>query len=61
MMTLEQIKEGLADRRVSMVSAGTGVHVSTIIEVRDSPTANPTYRVMKALSDYLSNTHKKAA
>ena len=61
MMTLDQIKAALADRRISMVAAGTGLHVNTVIEVRDSPKANPTYRVLKALSDYLSNPQQKAA
>lgn len=61
MMTLEQIKAALTDRRISMVAQATGLHVNTVIEVRDSPTANPTYRVIKALSDYLSNQNQKAA
>ena len=61
MMTLEQIKAALRDRRISMVARATDLHVNTVIEVRDSPDANPTYRVLKALSDYLSNQHQKAA
>ena len=61
MMTLEQIKAALLDRRIKMVADSTGLHINTIIEVRDSPKANPTYRVLKALSDYLSNQHQKAA
>lgn len=61
MMTLEQIRAALADRRISMVAQATGLHVNTVIEVRDSLKANPTYRVIKALSDYLSNQHQKAA
>lgn len=61
MMTLDQIKAALVDRRIAMVAQATGLHVNTVIEVRDSPKANPTYRVLKALSDYLSNPQQKAA
>ena len=60
MMTLEQIRAALADRRISMVAACTGLHVNTVIEVKNSSQANPTYRVLKALSDYLSNPQQKA-
>lgn len=60
MMTLEQIRAALADRRISMVAQATGLHVNTVIEVKNSPQANPTYRVLKALSDYLSNPQQKA-
>lgn len=60
MMTLDQIKAALLDRRIAMVAQATGLHVNTVIEVRDSPKANPTYRVLKALSDYLSNPQQKA-
>ena len=61
MMTLDQIKAALLDRRIAMVAQATGLHANTVIEVRDSPKANPTYRVLKALSDYLSNQQQKAA
>ena len=61
MLTLDQIKAALLDRRIAMVAQATGLHVNTVIEVRDSPKANPTYRVLKALSDYLSNQQQKAA
>lgn len=53
MMTLEQIKQALADRRPSMIADATGVHVNTVRQIRDGDSANPTYNVLKALSDYL--------
>ena len=56
MMTLEQIKRALRDRRLGMVADATGLHVNTIREVRDSENANPTYKVLKALSDYLQGS-----
>lgn len=53
MMTLEKIREALQDRRIDRVSDATGLHYNTIRTVRDDPSANPTHRVMQALSDYL--------
>jgi hypothetical protein len=53
MMTLEQIQQALSDRMPAKVSEATGVHYNTIRQVRDNPEANPTYKVIKALSDYL--------
>ena len=54
-MTLEQIKTALLDRRPGMVSQATGLHVNTILDVRDNPHANPTNRVLVALSAYLES------
>jgi hypothetical protein len=53
MLTIEQIRLALRDRRISMVSAATGLHYNTIKTVRDNDDANPSYKVLKALSDYL--------
>lgn len=53
MMTLEQIREALRDRRPGLVAEATGLHLNTVREIRDNPHANPTYKVLKALSDYL--------
>ena len=54
MLTLEQIRESLRDRMPARVAEATGLHYNTIREVRDNPDANPTYKVLKALSDYLT-------
>ena len=53
MMTLEQIRNALSDRMPAKVVQATGLHYNTIREVRDNPDANPTYKVMLALSIYL--------
>lgn len=53
MLTLEQIREALCDRMPVKVAEATGLHYNTIREVRDNPDANPTYKVLIALSDYL--------
>ncbi len=55
MMTLESIREALKDRRVSMVAEATGLHYNTVRDLRDNENANPTYKVLKALSDYLES------
>lgn len=54
MLRLDEIKAELADRRLSIVSAVTGIHYNTLRQVRDDPNANPTYKVMSALSDYIT-------
>ncbi len=52
MMTLVQIRALLQDRRLQMVAEATGLHENTIRQIRNDETANPTYKVMVALSDY---------
>jgi hypothetical protein len=55
MMTLEQIRDALSDRMPIKVAEATGVHYNTIRKVRDNPDANPTHKVLQALSDYLES------
>jgi len=54
MLTIEQIKEALTDRRIPIVSEATGVHHNTIAAIRDGKTSDPSFRVVKALSDYFA-------
>lgn len=54
MLTLDQIRAALQDRRLFKVAEATGLHYNTIREIRDNPNANPTYKVIRALSDYLT-------
>lgn len=53
MMTLEQIRTALADRRMNAVSEATGLHYNTVRDVIMNTDSNPTYRVVKLLNDYL--------
>lgn len=55
MMTLEQIRQALSDRMPIKVAEATGLHYNTIRQVRDNPNANPTHKVLQALSDYLES------
>lgn len=57
MMKLEDIRGLLKDRRVSIVAKETGIHFNTIREVRDNQDANPTYRVMTKLTEYLEGNN----
>lgn len=58
MMYLDEIRALLADRRLSLVAEATGLHYNTILAIRDDPNANPTYKAVKALSDYLKQGQK---
>jgi transcriptional regulator with XRE-family HTH domain len=57
MMKLEDIRGLLQDRRISIVAEATGIHFNTIREIRDNENANPTYRVMTKLADYLDSNN----
>ncbi len=52
-MTLEQIRSALTDRKVAVVARATKIHPNTIRKIMKDSAANPTHRVVKALSDYL--------
>lgn len=53
MMTLDQIREALKDRRPLMVAQATGLHPNTVMRIRDGQNTNPSYEVVAALSKYL--------
>jgi hypothetical protein len=53
MMTLEEIRAALADRRPTRVAKALGCRVATIIDLRAGRTKNPGYLLVKGLSDYL--------
>lgn len=59
MMTLDQIRAALRDRRLAKVAEATGLHYNTIREVRDNQNANPTYKVIRVLSDYLTQHQER--
>jgi len=54
MLTLQEISDRLADRRIPVVAKATGLHYNTIAKVRNGG-GNPSYSVLKALSDYLTD------
>ncbi|HRV28836.1 MAG TPA: helix-turn-helix transcriptional regulator [Spirochaetia bacterium] len=52
MLTIEQIREKLADRNVTVVAEKTGIHRMTIYRLINGSMA--TYDTIKKLSDYLT-------
>lgn len=52
MLDLETIRKLLKDRRIDVVATETGLHVNTISKVK-AENSNPTYKTLKAVSDYL--------
>lgn len=55
MMTLDQIRSALDDRILYVVADRTGIHRNTIAKIKNGKIENPTYCVMKKISDYLSS------
>lgn len=53
MMTLDEIRAALADRRLTAVSEATGVHRNTLSQIRSGRLLNPSYETIARLSDYL--------
>jgi len=53
MMTIEQIKLALRDRRLSVVAKNTGISYGTLLAIRDNPDANPGIRILQVLDSYL--------
>lgn len=55
MLTLEELRHALKDRRIPLIAQATGLHYNTVADVRDNEDANPTYKVLKALNDYFKD------
>lgn len=56
MLTLDQIKRMLEDRRIDIVSERTGVNRNTIASIKSGHHDNPTLNTMQRLSDYLEGS-----
>tara|TARA_R110000868_G_scaffold161739_4_gene392612 strand:- start:831 stop:1016 length:186 start_codon:yes stop_codon:yes gene_type:complete len=53
MRTLQQIREALKDRRLSVVSEATGLHYNTLRQLRDDEDHSPSYDTVRKLNEYL--------
>lgn len=53
MLTLEQVRALLADRRLDLVAQATKLHRSTLARIRKGHTKRVTPATLKLLSDYL--------
>lgn len=60
MKTLEEIRAALADRNLRKVAAGAGLAEASVYRAA-KPDSQPSYKTVKALSDYLEGTHDKPA
>ena len=58
MLTLEQLKIKLQDRRPYVVMEKTGLSYPTIQGIRDGTNKNPTHNVLQKLSDYFEGVKK---
>lgn len=53
MMTIEQVQEKLKDRNLTEVAKSIGVTSAYLSAIRKGVKVNPSYEVIKKLSDYL--------
>lgn len=53
MLTIEQIRERLQDRNVSAVADALNISRHTITNIKKGAGVVPSYKTVKALSDYL--------
>ena len=53
MLTLEEIREKLKDRRLSMVAVATGLSRQAIHNVVTGKTPHPSYETVRRLMEYL--------
>ena len=53
MLSLEEIRKRLQDRKILFIQADTGLAFTTIQDVRDNKNANPTIKTLLKISDYL--------
>jgi predicted transcriptional regulator len=54
-MDIDEIRAALADRRLDIVSEGSGVHRSTIARIRDGKTVPTFYVVQKLVAYFKAN------
>lgn len=53
-MPLENIVEALKDRKLTVVARETDIHYNTIYSIASGKNLDPSYRVVKSLSEYLN-------
>ena len=56
LLNLEQMRNGLRHKRLHSVAKIVGITYPTLKKMVDDPDANPTYRTIVAVSDYIINT-----
>lgn len=56
MIEIEWIRNALLDRRPKIVAERTGLHVNTVIRIRDGKEENPKIQTLNLLAAYLNGT-----
>jgi DNA-binding Xre family transcriptional regulator len=54
MVDFEWIRKALLDRRPGVVAQRTGLHINTIIRIRDGKEENPKVQTLNVLAAYLN-------
>jgi DNA-binding phage protein len=57
-LTLEQIRAGLADRKLKVVAKETGLHYHTLLRIAQDEDTNPTIDTVQRISEYLTKNAK---
>ena len=55
-MSMDEIKSALEDRKLNVVAKAIGVHPNTLSELKNGRLTNPRYSTLEALSDYFNTT-----
>lgn len=57
-MDIQEMREKLKDRRISVVSKETDVNEATLRAILRGANENPTYKVFKAIEKYLTGEER---
>jgi hypothetical protein len=60
MMTLDQVREVLKDRKLKIVAQGSGLAYDTVRRVAAGSNKAVSYEVVKKLSDYLEGKNQES-
>jgi transcriptional regulator with XRE-family HTH domain len=55
MMTIDEIRAALQDRRLTVIAAQTGLHYNTVSAIKRGEQTNPQYDTLIKLSTYLTH------
>lgn len=55
MLTLEEIRKRLKDRRLTVVSKEIGISYPTLLSIYQGKAKNPSYRIIGLICDYLED------
>lgn len=56
MLEIDWIRNALLDRRPKIVAERTGLHVNTVIRIRDGKEENPKIQTLNLLAAYLNGS-----